>query len=83
MDIQTFQNVASKLPAEMAILMRGPTGVGKSHYLVAMGANALRYGKNVLHYTFELTETAVWPTFKRCVRDFNVLDSNDRMNHCN
>jgi len=30
MDIQTFQNVASKLPAEMAILMRGPTGVGKS-----------------------------------------------------
>lgn len=35
------------------------TGVGKSHYLVAMGANALRAGKNVLHYTFELTETAV------------------------
>jgi hypothetical protein len=30
MDIQTFQNVASKLPAEMAILMRAPTGVGKS-----------------------------------------------------
>jgi hypothetical protein len=30
MDIQTFQNVASKLPSEMAILMRGPTGVGKS-----------------------------------------------------
>lgn len=30
MDIQTFQSVASKLPAEMAILMRGPTGVGKS-----------------------------------------------------
>ena len=35
------------------------TGVGKSHYLVAMGSNALRAGKNVLHYTFELTETAV------------------------
>jgi len=35
------------------------TGVGKSHYLVAMGANALMMGKNVLHYTFELTETAV------------------------
>jgi len=36
-----------------------PTGVGKSHWLVAMGAEALRRGKNVLHYTFELTETAV------------------------
>ena len=35
------------------------TGVGKSHWLVAMGANALRHGKNVVHYTFELSETAV------------------------
>tara|TARA_Y100000310_G_scaffold148934_3_gene148239 strand:- start:622 stop:2028 length:1407 start_codon:yes stop_codon:yes gene_type:complete len=35
------------------------TGVGKSHWLVAMGANAMRCGKNVLHYTFELTEQAV------------------------
>lgn len=36
-----------------------PTGVGKSHWLVAMGAEALRRGKNVIHYTFELSETAV------------------------
>jgi len=36
-----------------------PTGVGKSHWLVAMGAEAIRRGKNVVHYTFELTETAV------------------------
>jgi len=35
------------------------TGVGKSHWLVAMGANAMRAGKSVLHYTFELTEQAV------------------------
>jgi len=35
------------------------TGVGKSHWLVAMGANAMRHGKNVLHYTFELSEHAV------------------------
>ena len=35
------------------------TGVGKSHFLVQMGANAMRSGKNVLHYTFELTEAAV------------------------
>jgi len=36
-----------------------PTGVGKSHWLVAMGAEAMRRGKNVVHYTFELSETAV------------------------
>ena len=35
------------------------TGVGKSHWLVEMGAEALRRGKNVIHYTFELSETAV------------------------
>jgi len=35
------------------------TGVGKSHFLVQIGANALQIGKNVVHYTFELTETAV------------------------
>ncbi len=35
------------------------TGVGKSHWLTAMGANAMRHGKSVLHYTFELTEHAV------------------------
>ena len=30
-----------------------------SHFLVQMGAEALRVGKNVVHYTFELSETAV------------------------
>lgn len=35
------------------------TGVGKSHWLVAMGANAMKAGKNVVHYTFELSETQV------------------------
>jgi replicative DNA helicase len=32
------------------------TGVGKSHFLVAMGCAAMRAGKNVVHYTFELSE---------------------------
>ncbi len=40
-------------------VLAAPTGVGKSHFLVAMGANAMRFGKNVIHYTFELTETDV------------------------
>jgi len=36
-----------------------PTGVGKSHWLVAMGCEALRVGKNVVHYTLELSEVGV------------------------
>lgn len=36
-----------------------PTGVGKSHWLVNLGANAMRAGKNVLYYTFELREEKV------------------------
>lgn len=36
MDIKTFKFLAPKLPAEIAILMRGPTGVGKSFLAKAM-----------------------------------------------
>ena len=54
------------------------TGVGKSHWLVALGANAMRAGKNVLHYTFELTETAVGIRY-----DSNLcgIPSNDVQDH--
>lgn len=31
MDIKTIKNIVPNLPAEIAVLMRGPTGVGKSH----------------------------------------------------
>jgi replicative DNA helicase len=43
---------------ELAVITAN-TGVGKSHWLVAMGAEAMRHGKNVVHYTFELSEEAV------------------------
>jgi len=46
-----------------------PTGVGKSHWLVAMGAEAIRHGKNVVHYTFELSETQVGKRY-----DANLCD---------
>jgi Replicative DNA helicase len=35
------------------------TGVGKSHFLVSLGAAAVMAGKNVVHYTLELSETNV------------------------
>jgi replicative DNA helicase len=40
-------------------VITAPTGVGKSHFLVHVGCEALRVGKNVIHYTFELAERAV------------------------
>jgi ABC-type transport system involved in cytochrome c biogenesis ATPase subunit len=33
MDIKTFLNIAPRLPANIAVLIQGPTGIGKS-YLV-------------------------------------------------
>jgi replicative DNA helicase len=58
---------------EIAIVT-APTGVGKSHWLVSMGVEALKRGKNVIHYTFELTETSVGLRY-----DSNLCDiaSND------
>ena len=54
------------------------TGVGKSHFLVAMGANAMRCGKNVIHYTFELSEYQVGLRY-----DSNLCDiaSNEVQDH--
>ena len=40
MDIKTFKQIAGKLPPEMAVLMRGPTGVGKS-FLAKQAAEEL------------------------------------------
>ena len=50
------------------------TGVGKSHFLVAMGCAAMRAGKNVVHYTFELSEHE---TGKRYDSNLCVIPSND------
>ena len=40
---------------ELGIVV-APTGVGKSHFLIHVGAQAILQGKNVAHYTFELNE---------------------------
>jgi len=54
------------------------TGVGKSHFLVSMGAEALRVGKNVIHYTFELSETAVGTRYDSNLCDIPSSDVIDR-----
>jgi len=58
------------------------TGVGKSHFLTMLGANALKAGKNVLHYTFELSETAVGVRYDSNLCDMEsnqVIDRKDEV----
>ncbi len=58
------------------------TGVGKSHFLTMLGANALRQEKNVLHYTFELSEAAVGVRYDSNLCDMEsnqVIDRKDEV----
>lgn len=62
---------------EIAVITAN-TGVGKSHWLVEMGANAMRHGKNVLHYTFELTEHSVGLRYDSNLCDMPSNEVQDR-----
>ncbi len=44
-----------------------PTGVGKSMALVHLGAEAVKAGKTVVHYTLELADTVVASRYDSCV----------------
>ena len=59
-------------------VITAPTGVGKSHFLVAMGAEALRRGKNVVHYTFELSEHIVGTRYDSNLCSINSSDVIDK-----
>ena len=61
-------------------IITAPTGVGKSHFLVALGAHALKMGKNVLHYTFELSEMSVGIRYDSNLCDISSTDVVDSKN---
>ncbi len=54
------------------------TGVGKSHWLVQMGVNAMKAGRNVVHYTFELSEENVGIRYDSCLTDIASNEIVDR-----
>lgn len=54
-----------------------PTGVGKSHVLVHIGAQAILRGKNVIHYTFELRERQVGIRYDSHLCGIDSLDCFD------
>jgi replicative DNA helicase len=58
------------------------TGVGKSHFLVSLGANALKNNLNVLHYTFELSEASVGVRYDSNLCDMEsnqIIDRKDEV----
>jgi replicative DNA helicase len=44
-----------------------PTGAGKSMVLAHLGAQAIKDGKNVLHYTLELSEAVTGQRYDSCI----------------
>jgi replicative DNA helicase len=44
-----------------------PTGAGKSMVLAHLGAQAIKAGKNVVHYTLELSETTTGQRYDSCI----------------
>tara|TARA_R110000851_G_scaffold25240_16_gene72960 strand:- start:3329 stop:4738 length:1410 start_codon:yes stop_codon:yes gene_type:complete len=55
-----------------------PTGVGKSHWLINMGAEALKKGQTVVHYTFELSETLTGKRYDSNLTDITVSELMER-----
>jgi len=56
---------------ELCVII-APTGAGKSHILVHLGAQALKQGKNVVHFTLELADTSVAQRYDACLTDVNL-----------
>ena len=51
-----------------------PTGAGKSMVLVHLGAEALKQGKTVVHYTLELQDTVVGNRYDSCISGVPLAD---------
>jgi len=51
---------------EMGVVI-APTGAGKSMALVHLGAHAIKAGKNVIHYTLELSEAVTGQRYDSCL----------------
>tara|TARA_R110000824_G_scaffold75239_2_gene190969 strand:+ start:47 stop:1330 length:1284 start_codon:yes stop_codon:yes gene_type:complete len=54
------------------VVVIAPTGAGKSHVLVHLGASAMKQGKNVVHITLELADTAVAQRYDACLTGYNL-----------
>jgi replicative DNA helicase len=62
--------------SELGVVI-APTGAGKSMVLVHLGVEALRAGKNVIHYTLELQDTVVANRYDSCLTGLPLTDIKD------
>ncbi len=51
-----------------------PTGAGKSMALVHLGAQAVKSGKTVIHYTLELQDTIIASRYDSCITGVSLTD---------
>ena len=51
-----------------------PTGVGKSMVLVHLGAEGIKEGKVVVHYTLELQDTVIATRYDSCITGYPLSD---------
>jgi replicative DNA helicase len=58
---------------ELGIVI-APSGVGKSFFLVHLGAQAMKAGHNVLHYTLELSDNNVGNRYDACLSGVPLSD---------
>tara|TARA_E500000318_G_scaffold10673_1_gene9457 strand:- start:1897 stop:3255 length:1359 start_codon:yes stop_codon:yes gene_type:complete len=59
--------------SELGVVI-APTGAGKSMVLVHLGAEALKQGKTVVHYTLELQDTIVGNRYDSCISEVPLGD---------
>ena len=55
-----------------------PSGTGKSMLLVHLGAQALKAGKNVVHYTLELADTVIGSRYDSCITGIPINDLREK-----
>ena len=55
-----------------------PTGAGKSMALVHLGAEALKAGKNVVHYSLELQDKVVALRYDSCISGIPLSETKDQ-----
>jgi replicative DNA helicase len=59
--------------SELGVVV-APTGAGKSMALVHLGAQAIKEGKVVIHYTLELQDTVVACRYDSCITGYPLSD---------
>ena len=52
-----------------------PTGAGKSMALVHLGAQAVKLGKTVIHYSLEMSDTVIGTRYDSCITGVKLSDT--------